>query len=280
MFRKDDIWNFTMPLPNTNLTLRGHSRGSEKSCFYIPEVGLYFDAGIAPCSYAKSVFITHGHHDHSEELPKYASGFNIVNKPYPLICVPEEAKGYFQAFLDSSYNLCKHTSDNGHIRVKGTSPGEIVDLNQRDYFVEVFDLIHGVMPTRAYGLCQNRRKLNPKYTSLPKEEIIELKKHASDFYVQTINKLVVYICDTCIQGWEMNPDFTKYKNVIIECTFLGDDVGHPNHHITWKELEPEVHNNPNVNFILIHFSARYETQYIKDYFEGEKIPTNVYVWLN
>ena len=45
-----DLWKFETKLPNSNLTirgrlrghsreyLRGHSRGSEKTCFYIPQL--------------------------------------------------------------------------------------------------------------------------------------------------------------------------------------------------------------------------------------------------
>jgi ribonuclease Z len=280
MFHKDPLWDFSRPLPNTNLTLKGHSRGSEKSCFYISEVGLYFDAGITPFKYAKSIFITHGHHDHSEELPKFASGFNLVGKSYPIIGVPAEAAKQFQNFIDASFRLCQHTDKSGHIKVLPCKPGDTIDLKDKGYFVEVFDLIHGNMPTRAYGLCQSKKKLNPKYVGLPKDELIKIKKTVEDFNITVLDKLVVYVCDTCIEGWHLNPQFTEYKNVLVECTFLGEHVGHPDTHITWTELKPIVYKHPQVHFTLIHFSARYSDAFISEYFEGENLPDNVYLWMN
>ena len=53
--------------------------------------------------------------------------------------------------------------------------------------------------------------------------------------------------------------------IIIECA---------NSHIHYFELEPIILKNPQITFILIHFSMRYKEIEIKNK------PDNVILWLN
>ena len=50
-------------------------------------------------------------------------------------------------------------------------------------------------------------------------------------------------------------------------------------HIHWRNLEPIVHKYKENNFILIHFSQRYENSWLTEFFK-EKNKTNVYPWIN
>ena len=74
-----DAWKYSMKLPDINLTLRGHSRGSEKTGFYIQELKLFLDAGIQSYYDPNFILITHCHSDHSFALPMLLTG--IKTKP-------------------------------------------------------------------------------------------------------------------------------------------------------------------------------------------------------
>ena len=63
-----NIWNFHKKLEGTNFTLKGHSRGGERSGFQIPAISLMFDAGLRTHQTPNHIFITHTHCDHFFEL--------------------------------------------------------------------------------------------------------------------------------------------------------------------------------------------------------------------
>ena len=54
-------------------------------------------------------------------------------------------------------------------------------------------------------------------------------------------------------------------------------------HIHWKQLKPYVLNNPDINFMLFHFSLKYKDEEIKEFmekqFEKDNIK-NVDLWLS
>jgi len=276
-----EVWKYSYILPGTQLTLRGHSRGSEKSCFYISELKLFFDAGIQSYYNPNFIFITHCHSDHSFQLPMIITGL----KHTPQIYSPSESRHLFQNFLRVTYQLRKGTTRvSGHYQVRGAYPGDEIDLKKQGYFVRVYDLKHNV-PTRGYGLCQRRKKLNPRFLGLGGHELRKLKEGGIDINVYVEHKILAYILDTNISCFSMNPELLEYKYVIVECTFFRDeDMEDTDSHIHWNNLKPIVMNNPQVNFILVHFSMRYSWEEIEKFFEGEKEGVeelkNMMVWMN
>jgi ribonuclease Z len=273
-----DIWKFSMKLEGTQLSLRGHSRGSEKSCFYIPELKIFLDAGVESYLTPKYIFITHCHSDHSLQLPQIVTG----RKEYPNIYAPIESRNLFQTFLQSSYQLRKGTFHaKGKYCITGASPGMEIDINKEGYFVRVYNLHHNV-PTRGYGICQTRTKLNPLYHGMSGKELKELKDNLYDISIYNTYKIVAYVLDTTIECFDTNPELLEYKYVIVECTFFmdeSDDV--TNRHIHWRNLKQVVNKNPDVKFILVHFSMRYTWEDIISFFEEQKkdVP-NIIVWTN
>lgn len=276
-----DIWNYSLSLPGTQLSIRGHSRGSEKTCFYVPELKLFLDAGMQSYYNPDHIFITHCHSDHSFQLPMILTGLNRCGKPPPRIFVPRESQHLFEKFLLVSYQLRKGTEKaRGHYRVTGVDPGNEIDLKKTGHFVRVYQLHHNV-PTRGYGICQRRKKLNPCYSGLSGQELKKLKKSGININIWTEHKFLAYVCDTNIICFDTNPELLEYKYVMIECTFFHDEDMKESDHIHWKELRPIVEGNPNVTFILIHFSMKYNCDEIDHFFAYEKKKlTNIITWLN
>ena len=70
-----------------------------------------------------------------------------------------------------------------------------------------------------------------------------------------------------------NPVF-NYPVIIVECTYIDPEherEAKDDKHMHWKNLKPVVLAHPEIHFILIHFSARYRSDYIDDFFRKQKI---------
>jgi ribonuclease BN (tRNA processing enzyme) len=82
--------------------------------------------------------------------------------------------------------------------------------------------------------------------------------------------------------FSFSPELLEYKYVMVECTFLMDEnKSVTDYHIHWSELRNVIKENPNVYFMLVHFSMRYSWDEIDVYFskEKEEIP-NMMIWMN
>jgi ribonuclease Z len=277
-----DIWRYSYKLPGTQLSIRGHSRGSEKSCFYIPELKVFLDAGCESYFNPDFIFITHCHSDHSFQLPMILTGLDRTRKNDPKIYAPSESRELFQNFLQTTYQLRKGTDRvYGHFRVSGVNPGMDIDLNKEGYFVRVYNMCHNV-PTRGYGICQLRKKLNPVYLGLDGKELKKLRDTGVDINMYHREKIFAYVLDTNINCFSFSPELLEYKYVMVECTFLMDEnKSVTDYHIHWSELRNVIKENPNVYFMLVHFSMRYSWDEIDVYFskEKEEIP-NMMIWMN
>ena len=52
----------------------------------------------------------------------------------------------------------------------------------------------------------------------------------------------------------------RFDNIVIECTFFDESdlrLAVERKHMHWLQLKPIIRNNPNINFYLIHISAKY-----------------------
>jgi len=102
-----------------------------------------------------------------------------------------------------------------------------------------------------------------------------------------LKKKFSYVLDTGIEIFEKNPFLLEYPVAIVECTFLLDNNDEleqaiKKKHIHWNQLKPYVVQNPNVLFILVHFSQRYSDSQIKTFFNkviAEDNISNIHPWL-
>ena len=78
-------------------------------------------------------------------------------------------------------------------------------------------------------------------------------------------------------NYECNAKFLCYLGDTSKEIFEGQ--ADKTFHIHWRNLEPIVDKYKENNFILIHFSQRYENSWLTEFFK-EKNKTNVYPWIN
>ena len=116
-------------------------------------------------------------------------------------------------------------------------------IKKNKFNLEIFQCFHQV-PCVGYGVSEVRKKLKEEYTKLSGREIGE--------------------------QWEK---ITQYKNIMIECTFIKEEdleQADKTFHIHWRNLEPIVDKYKENNFILIHFSQRYENSWLTEFLRKKK----------
>jgi ribonuclease Z len=279
-------WDYEYKL-NNGLTLKGHSRSGERTCFFIPELSTYLDAGLQGTSPPHLILLTHGHCDHSHALPM----MNINNNNSTILYVLNKTAKYTDDYITSLHQLNKGGQYYGQSGLE-TRPVEYnqqypVTIKKRNYQIETFKCYHSV-PCVGYGITEIRQKLKEEYSELTGKEIGKLRREGIEINCNKQYPLIAYIGDTTIKVLEdiNNKNVFNYPYIIIESTFILPDqidLAIKNKHIHWQQLIPYVVNHPEITFILIHFSPRYRDQEIIDFFENEKKKlniTNIKAWVN
>lgn len=281
---KSYAWKYTQKLGN-EVTLRGHSRSAERTCFFWNELSIYFDAGIQGNKPGKFVLLTHGHGDHSASLPLMDVEFD--GDPINVL-VPAEVEEQANTFTNAFYRLNDATEElknNRYIKITPVIPGQKLrfEIKKRQYEIEVFNCHHSV-PTVGYGVSEIKKKLKDEYKSLPGSDIGKLRKEGVEINEEVISPVIIYLGDTKASVLE-NKDIFKYPIIMIECTFFGEgedkDAIHKSH-VHWNHLKPYVETYPDIKFVVYHFSTKYKRYVIDKFFQNvqknENI-NNILAWL-
>lgn len=244
------------------------------------------DAGLSANIIPEYIFITHQHSDHVANLPYHLYGNNGLQ-----VFVPNDSKQKFQDYIISAYFLTLNTSETDKIseiqntNIIGVSDDEPdfdiqTKKNNKTIHVEIIKCDHTV-PCVSFGFSENKYKLKHEYKSLSGKEIKAFKDQNVDICDTIPHYFLLFLGDTSREVLK-DQRIIKYRNVMIECTFLyADDLDQADKtkHIHWNYMKQFVIDNPNTNFILYHFSQRYKKEEIDDFFKNEKtnIP-NIIIW--
>lgn len=274
-------WN----IPGTPWDIVGYSRACYRTGFYIHHLDLMIDAGPQKTGNPKTILITHCHADHIASIP-----FTLINpegeKSSPSdVFIHEKSKGSLQTYVNAMFSAnysCEFKGNMAnYIPVKGSDVFDYV-ANNTKIRIEVFACTHDV-PTVAYGISTKKQHLKEEYFELKGngKALVELKKKGIEITETTYEPNIVFVWDTTINVFKANPGILKYNVIMIECSFLYDDDYEQSlakKHIHWKSLKPYVVNNPQITFVLIHFSLRYTEPEIASFFKNEGL-VNVKPWL-
>ena len=280
-------WKHELKLSKTGLRLKGHSRSTEMTCFYIPELCIYFDAGVHGYYNCDHIFVTHGHGDHIQSLNGILKSQNQERskKATPIYCPQEITKmlakfieSFFQVNANNPYLKCHKI-----VNMKGVTAGERIPLKikNHNYIIDAFTCFHSV-PTLGYGISESREKLIDELRGKPQSEIVAMKKTGVAITKTIEVPLVCYLGDTTHEVFEKkgNEKIFEYPNIIVECSFLEKDdmiEATKRHHMHWDLLKEIIEKHPDCHFILIHFSLRYSDSEIEKFFT-DKLFKNMTVW--
>lgn len=277
-----DYWNQVAPikLPGTNLSLRGYSIACYKTAFFIPELNIMLDSGVS-CDYApEHIFITHTHSDHVFNLPMTI--LERVNRgDLTNIYAPYEMIDNIRNFINATYAL-PHSNANisfeDRYNLVPMKTNQIMNLQikKNRWQVETFCCDHGI-PCLGYGFSQIRSKLRAQYSGC--SQIATLRKQGVEVMEDVVVPQFCYLGDSTTKVFE-NTEFAKYPVVLTECTFFDADhvkMAAEKKHTHWVHLKPIVEKYPSITFVLYHFSKRYTTETIKQFFADQNNP-NVIPW--
>jgi ribonuclease Z len=294
-----------IPIKGTPWTIVGDSRAARHTMFIIPELRVAFDAGKESEQHPTHIFISHAHCDHTKGLPALLLEPNGI----PIVVVPKPSANSIRKLVNSYHQSTKYNDtftvkwklyeasvsttdppEKQHFlqeMVKVNDTYELIDvifkIKNMDFKVEMFKSTHTI-PTTAYGLIEQRKKLVDKLVGKSQDEINAAKERG-----ELISKIIeiahiVNLGDTTHHVFYLNkqctipnPNLEKYGTIIVECTFLGDTKeeikqAKEKKHIHWDNLKPYIESHPNTNFILSHFSVRYTSKEIGDFFSKINLP--------
>lgn len=279
---RETTLTWKMPEHIGDFTLRGVSRSTEATSYYIPELGWCIDAGTAVnTTRPENIFITHSHNDHTLALPRLKSR----RKP-PTITAPEQATDLIEAYIDAAQRLTSGVPLPDDFRwtrsydLVGVRPGVRLPL-RRGYVVDVIGCDHSI-PCVGYIFSTQRNKLKPEYQDLPGPELGALRQSGVEIAEAVTTPLMAFLGDTTPRVYEMHPELLDCKLIVGECTFLTPehrDGAWKRKHTHWADLRPIIADNPQTHFVLTHFSLRYTTDQIRAFFDEADTPDNITPWV-
>ena len=281
------VWDNSMQITDTVYTIKGFSIAALRTNFYIKELGIMLDAGLSGNIIPEYIFITHQHSDHMANLPYHLYG--NINKIQ--IFVPENSKQKFIDYINSAFMLSTNVNINEiHLvsEIQNTIITGIKDdsadfeilikKGNKKINVEIIKCYHHV-PCIGFGFSEKKNKLKDEYKSFKGNEIKTLRDQNVEIYNIIIHYFFLFLGDTSKTVLE-DQRIYKYKNIMIECTFIFDteiDQAEKTKHMHWNYLKHYILNNPQINFILYHFSQRYKRNEITDFFAQQNMP-NIIPW--
>lgn len=275
-----NVWKNNIPIGTTSLSITGNSVAGIRTAFQIPEWKLQLDAGHQSFNKISNIFITHSHADHVASLPLIILE-NITDKIITNIYCPKESTKLIEMMI-TSFLMCNYNSNHvpkRYYNVIGLDPKYLLEvkLNKQNIEVQSFYSDHTV-PTLSYGFIEKKKKLKNEFLGFDSKQIVELKLKGIVITSEVEKKKFVFCGDTSINIFEINPDILTFDNIIIECTFFDVDdlkLAINRKHMHWLQLKPIVLQNENINFYLIHISAKHtDIEYINTFI---KDLNNVYI---
>jgi ribonuclease Z len=297
---KKIYWVFKIwKIPGTTWEICGYSRAAFRTGFYIKALDLMLDAGPQHHARPRTILITHTHVDHIGELPFTLIGDSNHGSTQPdrldeavdtsvAIYGPAEAQKWIEDYIDKLFTTNAMTDPSPreeldqYYKYNGLTPGDnlYIEVKKTRLRIEVFRCDHRI-PTISYGFTEVKSKLKPMYRGVNGKEIAGLRAAGNEVMEDVLMKRFAYVCDTTIKVFVDNVNLLLYPVIFIECTFIMPDeveMASGKKHIHWNDLKPYVIDNPEVEFMLFHFSQRYKDVDIRDFFAAQCDIPNVSVW--
>lgn len=275
-------------MPHCDWSIEGYSRASDKTFFFIPQIPLCLDAGLAEGRRGDYVLLSHTHDDHIADI-EYLSARDGVQ-----IYLPQESRIYLDDYIYArrrlNHSAPYHPALMGKHQLHGLLPQQRFEI-QEQYEVKTVACQHSI-PSLGYALSQRRKRLLPEWEALKQE--MQQKNQMEAFGERMAEErqkgpieewywepLLVFMGDTTSAVFEENNWLFDYPLIFTECTFLAEadyDRAQEKQHSHWRDLKPFIQAHPEVHFMLTHFSLRYSDAAVLDFLKQQQLP-NVSAWL-
>ena len=240
-------------------TVRGVSVGGVYTSLCVPELGVVFDAGIAPRSHGgiDTILLSHGHADHVGALPALLGIRALHGKTRPpRVVMPAEIMGDLEVALAAMTKLQRWPLA---IEAIGMVHGDEVAL-RGDLLVRAVRTFHPV-PSLAYLLVRRVAKLKPALHGLTGPDIAARKQRGEVITDIEDRVELAYATDTLISVVDHSPELLEARVLIMECTFLDErksrDAARAGCHIHLDEIVERADKFKNEHIVLMHLSQLY-----------------------
>lgn len=250
----------------------GISEGGIRTSVVCTNLDMMFDVGSQPIHYIhiSNVFVTHAHLDHFCGLPYYVSQRSLRNLKPPNIFLPIFIEEDVRQLLKIYQKLEDFEYKFNLIPVEQNLLLHITN----QISLKAFPTIHRIQSI-GYTLYEKVKKLKQEYSSLTKEEIIQLRTQGISITEEHYIPILSFSGDTQIEYVLENEDVRKSKILFLECTYLDDkrDVERARKwgHLHLDEIIQYSKYFENEKIVLMHFSKRYSAKDILDIVE-QKLP--------
>lgn len=240
-------------------TVRGVSVGGVYTSLAVPELGLVFDAGIAPRSAGgiDTILLSHGHADHVGALPALLGirALHGKQKP-PRVVMPAEIVDDLRTALAALSKLQRWPLD---IEAIGMMPGDDIEL-RGDLRVRAVRTFHPV-PSLAYVIVRRVTKLREEFRGLPGPEIAARRQAGEPMLDHEDRLELAYATDTLVSVFDHSPELLKTRVLIMECTFLDSrktlEAARAGCHIHLDEVIERAERFTNEHIVMMHLSQLY-----------------------
>jgi ribonuclease Z len=210
--------------------------------------------------------------DHIGGLGMYIASRNLLSLPPPTILVPESKIEAISNFIDALRVL--DDSDLPHEMIPFAPSAETCySMKNKNYKIKAFETVHPIA-SQGYVILSTKQKLKDEYLSLKGSEIKALKDDGVEITDTVDVPEIMFTGDTTMDFLHSSPqeviqEGLKSRLVCLECTFVNDDVSPADAKRFGHTHVRDIAENADrfrecENILLIHFSARYTREEIRE----------------
>jgi ribonuclease Z len=258
-----------------NLTIEGTSIAGVCTSLHVPELKVVLDAGILHPRFAKEkfVFLSHCHMDHMGSLLSLAGVRDLKGFEDLVVFAPQGPQTGVQRIFKEAATIGTMKMN---VAVFNLGTSDTWNMSSR-ITAQAFPT-HHVIPSSGYLFFSKKQKLKSEFHGLPGPEIGALRKKGVEVTDEARHMELAYATDTTLDVIETSPEVLTADVLVMECTFLGEDVdvqSARNHgHIHIDEIVANADKFENKHIVLMHFSARYSNDEIQTLVD-EKLPASL-----
>jgi len=210
----------TLVLPTSwgPLRLLGGSRAGEATVVVAPQFRLAVDAGypLRALVPATHVVVTHGHVDHLQGLPSWASQRQLGGLPPGRVFAPATIADDVAALLA----LAARLEGGREYGVTVTTVGDGDRARLKPAFELCFVRTSHWVETLGCGVWWTRTKLRAELAGLPPAELVARRARGETITDTLVMPLLTVLGDTGPEVFATAPWLADSEVLVIECTFL------------------------------------------------------------